>query len=162
MLRSGRPMNEFGRVTFDDPIGVADAELMLIDEQTVARRFAFEKRDRSFDSPDASDERSGQERDDAEMRDEKGNVMFFPRPAGQRRHRQVRREKKEPDIEPGSAVDIRARHFRIEGRFVKRAGDRADDQDGEQHDRQLERREKAENRIALPTWARSGGGCGHR
>ena len=97
MLRSGRAMDKFGRVTFDDPIGVVDAKLMLIDQQPIVRRFAFEERDRSFDSPNASDERPGQERDDAEMSDEKRDVMFFPGPAGESRHRQVRREKKEPD-----------------------------------------------------------------
>ena len=115
MLRSGGSMDKFGRVTFDDPIGVVNAKLMLIDEQPVIRRIAFEKRDRSFDSPNASDERAGQQRDDAQMRDEKCNVMFLPGPAGESRHRQVRRQKNEPEIEPGCAVDICARDFRVEG-----------------------------------------------
>ena len=155
-------MDEFGRITFDDSIGVADAKLMLIDQQPVGRRFAFEKRDRSFDSPNAADERAREQRDDAEMRDEKGDVMFFPGPAGKRRDREIRREKNKPEIEPGRAIDVRARHFRVEGRFVNRAGDRADDEHGEQNDREFERSEKAENRIALPVWARSGSGCSHR
>ena len=142
-LRRGRAMNEFGRVALNDPVGVADPELMLIDQQTIARRFAFEERDGSFDSPSPPDERSGQERDDAEMRDEKGKMMFAP------------------DIEPRGAVNIRACHLRIEGRFVQGARNRPDDQHGEENDRQLERREKAEDRIALPAGAGSEGRCGH-
>ena len=94
--------------------------------------------------------------------DEKRNVMLFPGPAGKSRHRQVRRQKNEPEIEPGCAVDIRTRDLRIERRFVNRAGNRADDEHGQQNDRQLERSEKAENRIALPVRARSGNGCRHR
>jgi hypothetical protein len=77
-------MNEFDRVTFLHAVGVEDCELMLIDQEAVARRFAFEKSDGSFDSPSSADERPGQKRDDAEMRDEKGDVMFFPGPAGER------------------------------------------------------------------------------
>ena len=42
-LRRGRAMNEFGRVAFDDAVGVADPQLMLIDQQAITRRFAFEK-----------------------------------------------------------------------------------------------------------------------
>ena len=33
---------------------------MLVDEKAVCRRFAFEERNRSFDSPNAADERPGQ------------------------------------------------------------------------------------------------------
>ena len=160
-LRRGRAMNEVGRVAFDDAVRVAHPELMLIDQQTIARRFAFEERDGSFDSPGATDERSGQERDDAEMGDEERDVMFLPGPAGEGRDNEVRREKEKPDVEPGGAVDIGAGHFRIEGRFVERARDGADDEDREQNDRQLEGSEKAEDRVALPAWAGSGGRCGH-
>ena len=54
---------------------------MLIDKQPVGWRLAFEKRDRAFRSPNPANERTGEQGDDAEMRDEKGDVMFAPRPA---------------------------------------------------------------------------------
>ena len=59
------------------------------------------------------------------MSDEKCDVMFFPGPARERGDGQVRRQQDEPDVEPGRAVNVSARHFRIEGRFVERAGDGA-------------------------------------
>jgi hypothetical protein len=126
---------------------------MLIDEQMIGRRLAFEERDRAFDSPDPSDERTGQKRDDTEMRDEKRDVMFFPGPAREGRDGEIRREKKEPEIEPGRAIDLGARDFRIESRFVERARDRANDQNAEQDHRQLQRRKKTEEPGALPARA---------
>src|SRR3954470_11558524 len=88
------------------------------------------------------------------MGNEKANVMFFPGPARESRDGEVRREKDEPHIEPGRAVDVGARHFRVEARFVERSGDRPDDQDREEDDGQLERGEELENRISLPARAR--------
>lgn len=74
-------MNELDRVAFLDAAGIVEVQLMLVEKQPVRGRFAFEECDGSFDSPDSSDERTGQERDDAEVGDEKRNVMFFPPPA---------------------------------------------------------------------------------
>ena len=74
-------MQEFRAITFQDAIGIMNTQLMFIDEETVARRLAFEQGDRPFDSKNATDERAGQESNDAKMSNEKGNVMFPPRPA---------------------------------------------------------------------------------
>ncbi len=60
-------MNEFEIVSLDHTITVMDAELMLVDQESVAGRFAFEKCDRSFNAKDASDQGAGQERYDTEM-----------------------------------------------------------------------------------------------
>ena len=87
--------------------------------------------------------------------------MFFPRPARERGDRKVRDEKKEPAVEPGRAINIGPRHFRVEARFVKRAGDGTDDENGEQNDGELERREELKEAIALPTRARCCGGGSH-
>ena len=77
-------------------------------------------------------------------------MMFAPGPARKSRDGQVRAEQNEPDIKPRGAIDVSARHFRIETRFVNRAGDRRDDQHRQQNHRQLQRRKKFEDRIALP------------
>ena len=152
-LRCGRPMNELGRVTFHDAVGITDAQLMFIDEEAIRGRLAFKQSDRSFDPADASDERAGQERDDAKMGDQKRDVMFFPRPAREGGDGEVRGEENEPGVEPGRAVNVGARHFRVEGRLVERPGDRADDEDGEEDDGELDRREELEDRVALPVRA---------
>ena len=115
---------------------------MFIDQEAVRGRLAFKKRDRSFNAPDAPDQRARQQGDDAEMRDEKRDVMFFPRPARESRDSEVRGEKNEPGVEPRRAVNVSARHFRVEARFVKRAGYGTDDENGEQNDGELERREE--------------------
>ena len=80
LLRGRWTMNEFSGITLNDPIRVADTKLMLIDEEPIAGRIAFEKGDRAFDSPNAADQRAGEKCDDAQMCNEKCNVMFFPRP----------------------------------------------------------------------------------
>ncbi len=74
-------MQKLGRITFHNPINVVHAQLMLIDEEPVGGRFPFEKCDRAFGSPDASDQGAGQQGNDAEVSNEKCSVMFFPRPA---------------------------------------------------------------------------------
>jgi hypothetical protein len=51
------------------------------------------------------------------------------------------------------AVNVGARHFRVEARFPERAGDRADDQDGQQHDGELDRRKELKTGLRLPTRA---------
>src|SRR6266536_3369814 len=81
MIRIRRMMQKLCGVTFDDAVGVMDAELMLIYKQPVGWRLAFEKSDGAFRSPNPADERTGEQGDDAEMCDEKGDVMFAPRPA---------------------------------------------------------------------------------
>jgi hypothetical protein len=59
-------------------------------------------------------------------------------------------EQNEPEIELGCTVNVSARYLHIKARFVDCPGDRADDEDCEQNHRQLERRKKFEDRIALP------------
>ena len=88
------------------------------------------------------------------MSDEKGDVMFFPGPAGEGGDRQVRREKDQPEIEPRRAIDVGARHFRVEGGFVDRAGDGANDQDGKQDDRKFKRSEELKEAVTLPARGR--------
>ena len=144
LLLCRRAMNELDRITFHEAVGVADSELMLIDQQTVRRWFALKKGDCSFDSPDPSDERAGQEGDDAEMGDEKSDVMFLPGPARKRGNGEIGGEEKQPRVEPRRAVDVGAGHFRVEAGFVKRAGDCAEDQHRQQDDGEFERGEKAE------------------
>src|SRR5437667_6868194 len=74
-------MQKFRVKTFDDSIHVMNAQLMLIDEQAIGRRLAFEQRDCTLDAPDPSDERASEQRDDPELSDEKCVVMFAPLPA---------------------------------------------------------------------------------
>ena len=77
-------------------------------------------------------------------------MMFAPGPARQSGTGEVRAEQNQPDVKPPCAIDVSASHFRIETRFVYRAGDRRDDQHRQQNYRQLQRRKKFEDRIALP------------
>ena len=80
-LRRRRMMQKFRGKSFDDSINVMHAKLMFIDHQAVGGGLAFEKRDASFNPRNSADQRAGQQRNDAEMRDEKCGVMFAPRPA---------------------------------------------------------------------------------
>ena len=73
-------MQKFRGISFHDPIHIMDAQLMLIYQQAIRRRLAFEKSDGSFGSPNTTDERSNQQRDDTEMRDQKCEMMFAPGP----------------------------------------------------------------------------------
>ena len=143
-------MQKFRRITFNNSIDIVDAELMLIDQQSIGRRLAFKKRDRALDTRNPADERANQQRDDAEMSDEKRGVIFFPGPTRERRRSQVRAEQNKPEIEPRRSVNVSACHFRVETRFVESAYDRARDEDRQQHDGKLERREKLEDRVLLP------------
>src|SRR5438045_7869846 len=95
---------------------------MFIDEEMVARRIAFEQGHRPFDSKNATDERAGQEGKDAKMSNEKGNVMFPPRPARQSGDRETRAKKDEPEIERGRAINVSTRDFGIEARSPNRSG----------------------------------------
>src|SRR5439155_24582784 len=101
-----RMMQKFRRITFHDSIDIVHTKLALIDQKPIGRRLAFEKRDCSFDSPNSADERTDQQCDDAEVRDEKGKMMFAPRPARQRGTGKVRPEQNEPDIKPRRTVHV--------------------------------------------------------
>ncbi len=90
MLRRWRMMQEFSRITFHDSIDIVHTKLALIDQKPIGWRFAFKKRDCSFDSPNPADERADQQRDDAEMSDEERKMMFAPRPARERGTGKVR------------------------------------------------------------------------
>src|SRR6478672_830342 len=91
-VRRRRMMQEFCRITLHDSIDIVHTKLALIDQKPIGWRFAFEKRDCSFDSQNSADERADQQRDNAEMRDEKGKMMLAPRPARQRGTGKVRPE----------------------------------------------------------------------
>src|SRR6266496_4634324 len=123
-LRRRRVMQKFGWIAFHDSIDIVHTKLTLIDQEPIGWRFAFEERDCSFDSPNPADERADQQRDDAEMRDEEGKMMFAPRPARQRGTGKVRPEQDQPDVEPRRTVNVNARNFRVETRFVNRACNR--------------------------------------
>src|SRR5213596_265515 len=90
--RRRRMMQKFRGITFHDSIDVVHAKLALIDQKPIGWRFAVEKRDCSFDSPNSAYERPNQQRDDAEVRDEKCKMMFTPRPARQRGTGKIRPE----------------------------------------------------------------------
>src|SRR5260370_8512320 len=128
MLWSWRMMQKFRGIAFYDPVHIMHAELMLIYQQTIRRPFAFEKSDGSRGSRERADERSDQQRDDAEMRDQERKMMFAPRPAGESGDGEVRAEQNEPEIKPRRAVNVGASDLRIETRFVNRSRDRGDDQ----------------------------------
>ena len=76
-----RAMQKFRAIPFQHAIGIMNTQLMFIDEETVARRIAFEQGHGPFDSKNATDERAGQKGNDAKMSNEKSDVMFPPRPA---------------------------------------------------------------------------------
>src|SRR6267143_1746366 len=105
MLRCWRAMQEFRAITFQHAIGIMNTQLMFIDEETVARGIAFEQSDRPFDSKNATDERAGQQGNDAKMSHKKGNVMFPPRPARESGDGEISGEYDEPEIEPGRAIN---------------------------------------------------------
>src|SRR5438552_18511305 len=106
VLRRWRVMQEFRGIAFYDSINVVHAKLTLIDQKAIRWRFAFEERDCSFDSPNSADERADQQGVDAEVRDEKRQMMFAPGPARQRGTLNVRPEQHEPEFEPCRAVDV--------------------------------------------------------
>src|SRR4026208_434960 len=103
MLRCWRAMPKFRAITFPHAIGIMNKQLMFIDEETVARRIAFEQGHRPFHSKNATDERAGQEGNDAKMSNEKGNVMFPPRPARERGDGEISAKHDEAEIERSSA-----------------------------------------------------------
>src|SRR4051812_10267443 len=59
-LRRRRSMDEIDRISFHHLIGVADAELVLVDQQSVGWRLAFENGESAFNSPDPSDKGTGE------------------------------------------------------------------------------------------------------
>src|SRR5256885_3657697 len=151
MLWVRRVMQKFRRITFDDSIDIVDAELMLIDQQSIGRRLAFKKRDRALDPKCPPDERANQKRDDAEMGNEERAVIFFPGPTRKCGRSQIRAEQNEPGIKPRRAIDISARYFGVETRFVESSDNRTRDEDRQQHDGELERREELEDHVLLPS-----------
>src|SRR5438034_665566 len=84
MLWRWRMMQKFRGIPFYDSVNIVDAQLALIGKQPIGGRFAFEKSDGSFDSPNSADKRSDQQRDDAEMCDKKCEMVFAPGPARKR------------------------------------------------------------------------------
>src|SRR5437764_15263368 len=65
MVRRRRMMQELRRETFDHAVSIVDAQLTFIDKKTVGRRFALEKCNGAFDSPNPPDERASEQSDDA-------------------------------------------------------------------------------------------------
>src|SRR5947208_6426181 len=150
MLWRRRMMQKFGGESFHNSIHVVHAKLALIDQEPISWWFAFEERHGSFDSPNSPNKRSDQQRDDTEMRDEKREVMFAPGPTRERRASEVCPEQDKPDVEPRSAVNISARHFRIETRLIERPFDGGTDQNRQQDDRYLKRCKIIDAALWLP------------
>src|SRR5437660_12582618 len=100
MLWRWRMMQKFGGESFHDPIHIVHAKLAFIDQEPISWRFAFEERHGSFDFLNSPDKRSDQQRDDTEMRDEKGEVRFAPRPTRERGTGKVCPEQNDPVVEP--------------------------------------------------------------
>src|SRR5439155_930037 len=76
MLRRRRMMQKFRGIAFHDSIDIVYTKLALIHEEPISWRFTFEKRYGPFDSPNPAEERSDQQRDNTEMRDEKREVRL--------------------------------------------------------------------------------------
>src|SRR5437773_11421768 len=106
MLLVRRMVQKFRGISFHDSIDIVDSQLTLIDQETICWSLTFEERHGSFVSPNSADERADQQRNDAEMRDEKGKMMFAPGPAGQRRDGKVRAEQVEAEIELWRPGDV--------------------------------------------------------
>src|SRR5205823_6425566 len=117
MLWRWRMMQKFRGICFYDSVNIVDTQLALIGKQPIGGRFAFEKSDGSFDSPNSADKRSDQQRDDAEMRDKKCEMVFAPGPARKRRNGKVSPKQNKPDVEPRRAINVGAGGFRIESSF---------------------------------------------
>ena len=115
MIRCWRMMQELRVITFDDAVGIVDAELALIDKQAIGWRLAFEERCGAFDAPDPTDQRTGEESDDAEVSDEKCHVMFSPWPARQCGDGEIRAQDDQPEVEPRRSINVGARNLGIEG-----------------------------------------------
>src|SRR5438034_11232981 len=92
MVWRWRMMQEFSRIAFHDSINIVNAQLAFVNQKPVRWRFAFEERDCPFDSPNPADERSDQQRDDAEMSNDKCKMMFAPVRARERGTGKVRSE----------------------------------------------------------------------
>src|SRR5580693_1672634 len=58
MLSRRRMMQEFRGIAFYDSVDIVDAQLAFIHQEPTCWRFAFEKRDCSFDSPNSADKGS--------------------------------------------------------------------------------------------------------
>src|SRR6266542_3718716 len=143
-------MQKLSGIAFYDSIDIVDAQLTFVDQKPIRWWFALEKRDCSFDSPNSADKRSDQQRNDTKVRDEKRQMMFTPRPTRKRGTGKVCSKQNEPEIEPRRSVNIGTRNLRVETRFIERACDCRDNYYREQDDREFKRREKFEDRIALP------------
>src|SRR5439155_7670384 len=114
MLPIRRMMQKFRSKSFCDSIDIVHEQLALIDKETIRWPLPFEERHGSFDSKNPTDERSNQQGDDAEMRYEKGKMMFAPGPAREGGDGEVSAEQNEPEIEPRRTVNVSARDFRVE------------------------------------------------
>ena len=119
-------MQKFRGICFYDSVNVMDTQLALIGKQPIGGRLAFEKSDGSFDSPNSANERSDQQRDNAEMRDKKCEMVFAPGPSRKSGGGEIGPKQNKPDVEPRRAINVGAGDFRIETRFVNRSGDCCD------------------------------------
>src|SRR5438045_2522440 len=150
LLWCRRMMQKLRGIAFYDPVDIVDSQLALINQEPTCWRFAFEKCDGSFDSPNSADKGSDQQRDDTEMRDKKREMMFAPGPTRERGTGKICPEQNKPEIEPGRSVNVGARNFRIETRLIECTCYRRDNDHRQQDDCEFKRCEEFENRIALP------------
>src|SRR4029077_12401500 len=106
MLRCRWMMQKFSGKSFHHSIDILHSQLMFVDKQPIRWRLTFKNCKGALNSPNPPDERAGQQRDDAEMCNEKGNVMFAPGPAREGRDGYVRGQEHKQEIEPGRAINV--------------------------------------------------------
>ena len=121
-------MEELRPKSFDEAVGIMHTQLMFVDQQAIRRRLSFEKCEGTFNSPNTTDKRASQERDNTQMGNEEGDVVFTPGPARQSGNSEIRREQNQPKIKPRRSIDVSPRYFGVEARFIDRAGNAGDDQ----------------------------------
>ena len=83
-------------------------EAGAIEENLVGGGCAAGKVKRAFETTGAADESSPEKDDNARMGDDEAEVVFLPRPAGHGGADKIQAEEKEPQIEPGRAVNVGA------------------------------------------------------
>jgi hypothetical protein len=132
-------------------VRIAHRDLAGLQHEFVVRRRILEERHRPLDAPDLSGHGADHDDDDAEVGEEESGVILFPRPPHERAAGQVGAEEEEPEVEPRCLVDPGAGRVGVELRFGQRADDAHDDEHTEQDDRQPQRSEKPEDRIAFPS-----------
>ena len=132
-------------------IRVAHRDLPGLQDEFVVRRRVFEKGHRSLDPPGLTDNGADHDDDDAQVGEEESGVVLFPRPAHERAANEVGAEEEQPQVEPRCFVNPSAGRISVELRLGNSADDAHDNEHAQQDDRQPQRSEEPEDRIAFPS-----------